>query len=68
MQARSPMRVVLSAKAWHAQFLRKEPRVVCAARDPKGQARISFALLSISTEQQLRSLLFSFLHRNAELS
>ena len=45
------MRVVLSKKkAWHAQFLGKEPRIVCAAT-PKCQARINFALLSISTEQ-----------------
>ena len=44
-----PMRVVLSAKAWPAQFLRKEPRIVCAAT-PKCQARIRCAFLSISTE------------------
>ncbi len=37
-------------KAWNAQFIRREPRIVRAAT-PKCQARISFTLLSISTEQ-----------------
>ncbi len=35
------MRVVLSKKkAWHAQFLGKEPRIVCAATP----ARLYFAI------------------------
>ena len=50
MQARNPCELFCLQKAWHAQFLRKEPRIVCAAT-PKCQAKISFALLSISTEQ-----------------
>ncbi len=50
MQARNPCELFFLQKAWHTQFLRKEPRIVCAA-SPKCQAKISFALLSISTEQ-----------------
>jgi hypothetical protein len=50
MQARNPCELFCLQKAWQAQFLRKEPRIVCAATR-KCQARISFALLSISTEQ-----------------
>jgi hypothetical protein len=46
MQARNPCELFCFQKAWHAQFLCKEPRIVCAAT-PKCQARISFALLSI---------------------
>ena len=31
MQARNPCESFCLQKAWHAQFLRKEPRIVCAA-------------------------------------
>jgi hypothetical protein len=31
MQARNPCEPFCLQKAWHAQFLRKEPRIVCAA-------------------------------------
>jgi hypothetical protein len=54
MQARNPCELFFLQKAWHAQFLDKEPRIVWAATpqmpsenqlrvalDPRGAVRVS---------------------------
>jgi hypothetical protein len=65
MQARNPCELFCLQKAWHAQFLRKEPRIVCAAmpqmpseNQRRGRGMIyhsSFAVAFCSLKQRIRT-------------